>query len=137
MIGQVQSYNLETLTGLIASEGVLFDFNIQAWEAGVPPEDGDEVFFDADANQAINIKLVGAYLAPPVAVKSKNIACILALLLGFVGAHRFYLGYYKLALAQLALTVASAGFGAAWGFIESILIFSGNINKDGKGRPLK
>jgi len=139
MIGEVQSYDPESLAGVIISEGLLFDFVIQDWETGVPPDEGDAVYFDVDDdnNQAVKIRLVGAYLEPPKAVKSKNIAGILALLLGFSGAHRFYLGFYKMAVAQLALTAATMGFGAVWGFIDALLIFTGNIDKDGKGRPLK
>jgi hypothetical protein len=37
----------------------------------------------------------------------------------------------------MALTAATVGFGAVWGLIDALLIFTGNINKDGKGRPLK
>ncbi|PPD47156.1 MAG: hypothetical protein CTY13_06035, partial [Methylobacter sp.] len=83
MIGEVQSYDPESLAGVIISEGLLFDFVIQDWETGVPPDEGDAVYFDVNEdNQAVKIRLVGAYLEPPKAVKSKNIAGILALLLG-------------------------------------------------------
>jgi hypothetical protein len=37
----------------------------------------------------------------------------------------------------LAFTAATVGFGAVWGFIDAVLLFSGNINMDAKGRPLK
>ena len=83
------------------------------------------------------INLLGVVLATPKAVKSKYIAGALALFLGFLGAHRFYLGFYKLGLAQIAVTAATVGYGALWGFIEAVLILSGNLNKDAKGRPLK
>jgi TM2 domain-containing membrane protein YozV len=137
MIGQVQSYDPESLVGVITSEDKLFDFVIKDWVAGVPPEQEDEVYFDVENNQAVNVRLVGAYLEPPKAVKSKVIAGCLALFLGFAGVHRIYLGFYKLAVAQMALTAATVGFGAVWGLIDALLIFTGNINKDGKGRPLK
>ena len=71
------------------------------------------------------------------AVKYKYVAVALAFFLGFTGMHRFYLGYYKLGLAQLAFTAITVGYGALWGFIEAILLFAGHINKDAKGRPLK
>jgi len=137
MIGQVQSYDPALLAGVITSEGKSFDFVIKDWVTGVPPEQEDEVYFDEEGHQAVNIRLVGAYLAPPTPVKSKKIAGILALLLGFAGVHRIYLGYYKLAVAQMAVTAATVGFGALWGFVDAVLIFTGNINKDAKGRPLK
>jgi TM2 domain-containing membrane protein YozV len=137
MIGHIESYDPKLQSGVIKSEEQLFDFNLDAWVADVPPDQGDDVNFDAEGTSAINIKLMGAYLEPPKAVKYKYVAAVLALFLGFTGAHRFYLGFYKLGLAQLAFTALTVGYGALWGFIEAVLLFAGHINKDGKGRPLK
>jgi TM2 domain-containing membrane protein YozV len=105
--------------------------------AQVPPDPDDDVNFDAEGTIARNINLVGAYLAPPKAVKYKYVAALMALFLGFTGLHRFYLGFYKIGFAQLAVTAATVGYGALWGFIEAVLLFAGHINKDAKGRPLK
>ena len=137
MIGHIESYNIETQSGVVKSEEQFFAFDLEGWLADVPPDQGDDVYFDVDGTAAINVKLVGAYLEPPKAVKYKYVASALALLLGFTGAHRFYLGFYKLGLAQLALTALTVGYGALWGFIEAVLLLTGNINKDAKGRPLK
>jgi TM2 domain-containing membrane protein YozV len=137
MIGHIESYDPKTQSGVIKSEDQFFAFDLQGWAADVPPDEGDDVNFDIEGNAAINVNLVGAYLQPPQAVKYKYVAAVLALLLGFTGAHRFYLGFYKLGLAQLALLFLLKGYGAVWGFTEAILIFGGQINKDAKGRPLK
>lgn len=137
MIGHIESYDPKTQSGVIKSEEQFFAFDLQGWAEDVPPDQGDDVNFDVDGTAAVNVTLVGAYLHPPQAVKYKYVAAVLALLLGFTGIHRFYLGFYKLGLAQLALTAATMGFGAAWGFIEAVLLFGGQINKDAKGRPLK
>lgn len=138
MIGHIESYDVETQSGVIKSEDKFFAFDLEGWLAEVPPDQGDDVYFDSeDGTAATNVKLVGAYLEPTKAVKRKYVAAVLALLLGFTGAHRFYLGFYKLGLAQLALTGLTVGYGALWGFIEAVLLFTGNINKDAKGRPLK
>jgi TM2 domain-containing membrane protein YozV len=137
MIGYIESYDSDTHSGIIKSAEQFFSFDLQGWLAEVPPDQGDDVNFDAEGSSAINIQLVGAYLAPPKGVKYKYLAAVLALLLGFTGAHRFYLGFYKLGLAQLALTALTVGYGALWGFIEAVLLFAGHINKDAKGRPLK
>ncbi len=138
MIGHIETYDSDTQSGVIKSEDKFFAFDAQGWIADVPPDQGDDVNFDSeDDSTAINITLVGAYLEPPKAVKYRYVAAGLALILGLTGAHRFYLGFYKLGVAQLALTALTMGYGAVWGFIEAILLFGGQINKDAKGRPLK
>ena len=137
MIGHIESYDPKTQSGVIKSEEQFFAFDLEGWAADVPPDQGDDVYFDVDGTAAMNVKLVGAYLEPPKAVKYKYVAAILALLLGFTGIHRFYLGFYKLGLAQLGLTALTVGYGALWGFVEAVLLFAGHINKDAKGRPLK
>ena len=142
MIGHIESYDPDSQTGVAKSEEKSYTFHLDDWVAQVPPDPGDDVNFDAEGTTARKINLVGAYLAPPKAVKYKYVAALLALFLGFTGLHRFYLGFYRLAFAQLTLTVilyvtGLPGFAMLWAFIESILLFGGHINKDAKGRPLK
>jgi TM2 domain-containing membrane protein YozV/RNA polymerase subunit RPABC4/transcription elongation factor Spt4 len=95
----------------------------------------------------------GARLSKPgdTELKSKLAAGLLGIFLGSLGIHRFYLGYTGIGLTQLLLTVLGGSssvctFGitavipagvAVWGLVEGILILTGNINKDAKGRPLK
>lgn len=71
--------------------------------------------------------------------KSKLIAGLLGIFLGGLGIHRFYLGYTGIGVAQIAVTLLSCGVvGGIWGFIEGILILTGNsITKDAMGLPLK
>lgn len=142
MIGQIESYDPDMQTGVIKSEGTFFSFHLDDWMAEVPPDVEDDVNFDAEATIAKNINLVGAYLEPLIAVKYKYLAAVLAIFLGWLGVHRFYLGFYRLAFMQLGLTAilyvtGLPGFAALWGFIEAVLIFGGHIVKDAKGRPLK
>ncbi|MCF7966129.1 TM2 domain-containing protein [Methylobacter sp. Wu8] len=142
MIGQIESYDPDKQTGVIKNEGGLFTFHLEDWVADVPPDEGDDVNFDADGTIASNINLVGAYLEPPKAVKYKYLAAVLGIVFGWTGVHRFYLGFYRLGFAQLMLTVVLyvtglPGFAALWGFLEGALLFGGHINKDAKGRPLK
>ncbi|MDO9104650.1 MAG: TM2 domain-containing protein [Methylovulum sp.] len=137
MIGYIESYDAESQTGVIKAEDKAFAFHLDDWMAQVPPEQGDDVRFTEEDAHARGIDLVGAYLEKPKAVKYKYLAVLLGLLLGYAGVHRFYLGYYKIGLAQIAVTLATVGYGALWGFIEAVLIFGGHINKDAKGRPLK
>jgi len=142
MIGQIESYDPDAQAGVIKSEGALFTFHLEDWGADVSPDEGDDVNFDAEGTIARNINLVGAYLEPPKAVKYKYLAGVLAIFLGWLGAHRLYLGFYRVAFMQIALTVVlnvigMPGFAALWGFIEGVLLFGGQIHQDAKGRPLK
>jgi TM2 domain-containing membrane protein YozV len=137
MIGHIESYDPDSQTGVVKSEENSYTFHLDDWVAQVPPDLGDDVDFDSEGMIARKFKLVGAYLTPPKAVKYKYVAATLALFLGFTGLHRFYLGFYWLGIAQLALTAATVGYGALWGFVEAVLLFAGHINKDAKGRPLK
>lgn len=72
--------------------------------------------------------------------KNKVVAGLLGIFLGGFGVHNFYLGYTGKAVAQLLITVLSCCMlsfvSSIWGFIEGILILSGNINKDAAGNDL-
>lgn len=87
--------------------------------------------------------------APDADAKSKLVAGLLGIFLGYFGVHNFYLGYTKKAVLQLVLTII--GFLTSciiigvflvigisiWGLVEGIMILVGNINTDGQGRKLK
>ncbi len=84
-----------------------------------------------------------------VQLKSKVAAGLLGIFLGAFGVHNFYLGYTTKAIIQLVATIVGMvtsciGIGVficvgieIWGFVEGIMILTGNINKDGKGLPLQ
>jgi TM2 domain-containing membrane protein YozV len=70
--------------------------------------------------------------------RSRLAAGVLGVVLGGLGVHRFYLGYVGIGVAQIVVTVCTAGVGAIWGFIEGILILVGStITTDFEGKPLK
>ena len=73
--------------------------------------------------------------------KSKIAAGLLAIFLGTLGVHNFYLGYTGKAVIQLLLTILTCGVGAIitsiWSIIEGILIFAGSISADANGVKLK
>ena len=84
--------------------------------------------------------------APPVGipVKSKLVAGLLGIFLGFLGIHRFYLGYVGIGIAQVVLTVLgvvtcgiSTMAAGVWGLVDGILILTGSIDRDSQNRPLK
>ncbi|MEX0776969.1 MAG: NINE protein [Phycisphaeraceae bacterium] len=95
-------------------------------------------------------------------VKSRLLAGIYALLLGWLGVHRFYLGFVTIGLFQLSLSAASivivVALGLAtgsqlitalisamsvvaliwiWGAIEGMMILGGMMQHDGQARPLR
>jgi TM2 domain-containing membrane protein YozV len=76
--------------------------------------------------------------------KSRITAGLLGILLGVVGAHRFYLGYKGLGWIMLLITAVSLGQAwfvpAIWGAIEGILYLvmrKGYWSVDAKHRPLQ
>jgi TM2 domain-containing membrane protein YozV len=72
--------------------------------------------------------------------KSKLAAGLLGIFLGWLGIHRFYLGFKKLGLTMLLLTVLSVGVFApliiVWGVVEGILILMGKLSHDAYGDTL-
>lgn len=78
-----------------------------------------------------------------VSSKSKVCAGLLALFVGSLGVHNFYLGYTSKGVAQLLLTLVGwvlCGLGpiiaSVWAFVEAIMILTGSINKDADGNEL-
>ncbi|WP_294386447.1 NINE protein [uncultured Clostridium sp.] len=78
-----------------------------------------------------------------IKIKNKLLAGLLALFLGGMGIHRFYLGYIKIGIVQLSLWGLGYFTGGItwvivqiWALIESILIFLGKI-KDSEGNDLE
>lgn len=73
--------------------------------------------------------------------KSKIVAGLLGIFLGYFGVHNFYLGYKDRAMLQLLLTILTCGIlsfvSALWGLIEGIMILAGSINVDADGNPLR
>ncbi len=69
--------------------------------------------------------------------KSRLTAGLLGIFLGFIGIHNFYLGFTGRAILQIVLSCCTCGFAGIWGFVEGILILTGNINADADGVPLQ
>ncbi len=143
MIGVIKDYDPETESGSISTGKEVLQFEISDWIANAPPEQGDHVKFDLRGVKPFNINLYAATLDRGEAVKRKSIAVVLAILLGFVGAHRLYLGYYRMAFTIIAVNVllvkviGAPQFAILWGIIEAVLLLSGHMDKDAQGRPLK
>ena len=110
---------------------------------GCPPRSGSKFCQNCGAETssaaAVCVKCgVALALVPPADAKSRLAAGLLGIFLGWLGIHRFYLGYVGIGIAQIAVSIVTCGVaGWIWGLIEGILILTGSINKDAQGRPLK
>lgn len=84
----------------------------------------------------------GCAASKPTSEKSKILAGVLAILVGYLGIHNFYLGYTKKGIIQLvvylglAWTVVAPIAVGIWAIVEAVQIFMGKI-PDAEGRPLK
>jgi TM2 domain-containing membrane protein YozV len=72
----------------------------------------------------------------PLSDKSKIIAGILQIALGWAGAGRFYTGHTGIAVAQIAVTWLTCGLGGLWPLIDGIMILI-NGGTDAAGRRLR
>lgn len=72
--------------------------------------------------------------------KSKVAAGILAILLGTLGIHKFYLGDSKKGVIYLLVSLLTCGIGALviqiLSIIEGVQILTGSITTDAMGNPL-
>lgn len=80
-----------------------------------------------------------------VSSRKKIVAGLLAIFLGFLGIHNFYLGFKGKAIAQLLISVLSFGFlliiTGIWALVEGILILCSKPgtkwHQDADGAELK
>lgn len=75
--------------------------------------------------------------------RSRVAAGVLGIALGWLGIHRFYLGYTNIAIVQLLLGVLglltcfiTTIAAAVWGIVEGVMILTGQLNEDADGQPL-
>ncbi|MBQ3587420.1 MAG: TM2 domain-containing protein [Oscillospiraceae bacterium] len=69
--------------------------------------------------------------------KSRLIAAVLAILLGSMGIHEFYLGYTKKGITHLMLFVFFLGWASQiWAIYEALMILTGRVATDANGMPL-
>ena len=69
--------------------------------------------------------------------KSKMVAGLLGIFLGWLGIHRFYLGHTLIGVIQIVVTFLTCGLGGLWGFTEGILILTGVLSKDAADQLIK
>jgi TM2 domain-containing membrane protein YozV len=142
VLGLIKNFNPDMNTGVITIGKEEFKFDIKDWIPDVPPEEGDEVAFELRGVSPYNINLRGALMNKDNAVKIRYLAVFLSFFFGWMGAQRFYLGYYRIGVIQcivsgVLLAAGMMGYALLWGFVEALLIFGGHIDRDAQGRPLR
>ena len=109
MKGQVLDYSVQNNSGVISGDdGNRYSFTGDSWQENNAPQRGMRVDFDPDGSIATGI-YADTELAVPTtasggtASKSKVAAGLLAIFLGGLGIHKFYLGYAGAGALYLAL----------------------------------
>lgn len=114
MKGQILDYSSHTNTGAISgSDGKRYYFSGEEWKINMYPARGMYVDFEADGDQA-----KGIYLdvnLPVARSKDKVAAGLLAIFLGGLGIHKFYLGFTGPGLVYLLTN--TIGFAITWLFL--------------------
>ena len=113
MNGQVLDYSPQTNSGLIAGDdGNRYNFVGAEWKDQAIPNRGMRVDFEAQGSDAVAIYramsasgagIGGALEGVMGSEKTKVVAGLLGIFLGWTGVHKFYLGIKKPAIIQLAV----------------------------------
>ena len=113
MNGQILDYSAQTNSGLIAGDdGNRYSFVGAEWKDQAIPNRGMRVDFEAQGGDAVAIYravpasgagIGGALEGVMGSEKTKVVAGLLGIFLGWAGVHKFYLGIKKPAIIQLAV----------------------------------
>ena len=127
MTGRVLNFSAQTNSGAISGDdGLRYTFTGSAWmDSTRRPVPGAYVDFETDGNEARAIYLSRAGSVGGGQAKSKTTAGVLAILLGALGVHKFYLGFTGVGFIILVASLLTCG--VAWiitgpiGIIEGII----------------
>lgn len=113
MRGQILDFSVQSNSGVISGDdGNRYSFAGDNWQEPSVPQRGMRVDFDPDGNVATVIYTEAPVAMPqhaagaavgPLYPKSKIVAGLLAIFLGGLGIHKFYLGYHGVGGMFLAL----------------------------------
>ena len=95
MQGAILSFTIQTGEGLISGDdGQRYTFTGSEWREASPPMRGERVDFQPEGQQALAVyRLAGSGVSVVGAQKSKIAAGLFGIFLGWLGIHKFYLGY--------------------------------------------
>jgi TM2 domain-containing membrane protein YozV len=111
MRGQVLGFDYRTGLGEISGDdGRRYKFIGTEWRPQSQPRAGQKVDFEVDSEEARSIYSVRSEnaLAPSAGEPNRLVAGLLALFLGTIGIHKFYMGYNKAGLTMLLVAIVGA-----------------------------
>ena len=121
MNDQILDYSVQGNSGSITgADGNRYHFPGSEWKGDGVPMRGTRVDFETDGNQARAVYVALGASAPTAGSKNKVAAGVLAILLGGLGIHKFYLGFTGPGL--VFLLVNTVGFAVTW-----VMLFLPNI----------
>jgi len=140
MQGTILEVSFQSNSGVISGEdGGRYNFSANQWRANGNPYKGQCVDFlpaDSEATEIYPMQSASGLSSLIGGEKNRTVAALLAVVLGSVGAHKFYLGYNTQGIIMVAITVsgwvlASILIGTLWawvpgmiGLIEGIIYFT-------------
>lgn len=108
MKGRILDFSVQENTGVVSGEdGKRYHFGGADWRGDRPPARGVTVDFDAEGNSAKEVYVALGTASEGLASGSPNkmTAGLLALFLGPLGVHKFYLGFTKAGIIMLVGTI--------------------------------
>ena len=104
MKGRILRYSVDGTGAISGDDGQRYQFVASDWKLPDYPTQGMYVDFDVDDGRAFDFVLLTV-----AGQKSKIVAGILALLLGTLGIHKFYLGYVVVGVVYLLVSITFIG----------------------------
>ncbi len=114
MKGKILDFSIQSNSGIITGDdGNRYNFSGSEWKSETPPTTGLRVDFEAEEKLALGIYVIQNDLKPTIKkTKDKLVAGLLAIFLGWLGIHKFYLGFTGPGLVYLL--VNTLGWTITW-----------------------
>lgn len=124
MKGRILNYTAQTQSGVITgNDGKRYTFAASEWKDTVPPTRGMSVDFEIQEGEARAIYRALECCSRILNEKNKIMAGVLAILFGWLGAHKFYLGYIGPGLVFLLTNTVGLVLTSLFLFIPNFILF--------------